>query len=92
MTVHRLKLWPQYFDAVAEETKTHEVRKEDHRRFAVGDILVLREFDPAPDAGYTGRVCIREVTHVLRDPQGQWLQPGVVVLSIRPLGGEDAND
>ena len=43
MTIHELKIWPQYFDAIASGIKTFEVRKDD-RGFAVGDTLVLKEW------------------------------------------------
>jgi len=92
MEVHVLKLWPEYFEAVASGAKTVELRREDDRHFAVGDVLVLREYRPAleemadalkdPDLPY-GRSVTVHVTHVLRDPDGRWHQPGVVALSIR---------
>jgi ASC-1-like (ASCH) protein len=46
MSEHTLKLWPQYFDAVADGRKRFEVRSTRDRTFAVGDVLVLREWDP----------------------------------------------
>ena len=59
-----LKTWPPYFEAVDKGIKPFEVRKDD-RGFAVGDVLWLREYDPATGA-YTGRECYRKVTYVLR--------------------------
>ena len=44
---HILKCWPNAFDAVASGAKTFEWRKDD-RGFEVGDILVLRKWNPAP--------------------------------------------
>lgn len=35
------------------------------------------------ELGYTGRSCRVRVTHVLRDSEGQWLQPDVAALSVR---------
>lgn len=43
---HDLKSWPGSFDAVASGAKKHEIRKAD-RPFAVGDDLVLREWNLA---------------------------------------------
>lgn len=104
--MHELKIWPEYFELVATGHKTVELRREDDRQFAVGDVLELREWDlqRLPEAvrrfwsglfqlsdevrfrfepqGYTGRECRVQVTHVLRDPEGRWLQSGVVALSI----------
>ena len=37
---HRLKTWPQYWDAVASGDKTFEVRRDD-RGFQKGDIVEL---------------------------------------------------
>lgn len=79
---HVLKIWPEHFQAVLDGLKTVELRREDTRRFAVGDRLILREWDPNTQA-YTGRETTVEVTHVLRDEAGQWLQPQVVALSFR---------
>lgn len=45
MTRHRLKTWPEYFQAVLEGRKKFEVRKFD-RDFKEGDILELVEYDP----------------------------------------------
>lgn len=37
------KIAPLYFDAIASGQKTVEIRREDETRFAVGDVLTLRE-------------------------------------------------
>jgi hypothetical protein len=47
MTTHTLKTWPVPFAAVLSGAKTHEIRKAD-RAFAVGDRLLLREWQDAP--------------------------------------------
>lgn len=43
---HYLKSWPGSFYAVADGRKKHEIRKAD-RPFAVGDSLVIEEWNPA---------------------------------------------
>ena len=43
--IHELKIWPQYYQAVADGSKTFEVRKND-RGFQKGDEVVLKEWDP----------------------------------------------
>lgn len=53
MKVHELKIWPSFFRAVSEGTKTYEIRKDD-RGFEVGDVLLLLEFR-AHVGEYTGR-------------------------------------
>jgi hypothetical protein len=42
---HELKIWPQFFRAVLNGSKTFELRKND-REFQSGDEVVLREWDP----------------------------------------------
>lgn len=87
-----MKIWPEHFTAVASGDKTVELRQEDDRQFDVGDVLVLREWISHNTLGlgiYTGRQVSVKVTHVLRDEEGRWLQPGVVALSIRVIPGEE---
>jgi hypothetical protein len=84
--MHVLKIWPEYFEAVVSQVKTVELRREEDRHFTVGDEILLREWDPQQHQ-YTQRQCRVQVTHVLRDPDGHWLQPGVVALSIRRVSG-----
>jgi hypothetical protein len=50
--VHELKTWPEPFGAMSRGEKRYEVRVDD-RGFRVGDLLHLREWEPATQA-YTG--------------------------------------
>jgi hypothetical protein len=85
--VHDLKCWPEPFAAVASGAKTYEIRVDD-RGYMVGDVLVLKEWDPAPDYvvptrahGYTGRSVRRVVTY--KTPGGAWSLPSnLCVLSL----------
>jgi hypothetical protein len=81
---HLLKTWPRYWQAVADGTKTFEIRKDD-RAFEVGDVLALLEWDPATGE-HTGRSLHRTVTYVLRDAEQFGVQPGFAVLGLN-LGG-----
>ncbi len=63
MTLHELKCWPGYFEAIKSGAKNFEVRRDD-RRFAVGDALLLREWDPDTQS-YSGRELSRWVTYVM---------------------------
>lgn len=77
MTLHRLKVWPEFFAALQDGTKTFEVRRDD-RLYAVGDTLHLEEFDV--EKGYTGRSLSVQVTYLLRE---HGLRRGFVVLGLK---------
>jgi len=80
MTTHVLKCWPEYYDAISEGKKRFEIRREDDRKFAVGDLLVLKEWDPNTQE-HLGHSYIVEVTYIVRGPA--WGIPeGLVVMSI----------
>ena len=80
--IHELKCWPEFFLPLKDRTKEFELRKND-RDYKVGDYLLLREFDPGFDDGYTGRKTYRQVQFVLsvdRAPDG--LKDGYVILGL----------
>lgn len=79
MAEHELRTWPEYFQAVRDGLKTFEVRKND-RFFQVGDILLLREYEPEPDK-YTGRQLKAIITYILDDFPG--LSSGWVVMGMK---------
>jgi len=60
---HNLKCWPQFFDEIASGRKKHDLRRADDRKFQVGDLLVLKEYDPEHER-YTGRAVMVEVTYI----------------------------
>lgn len=67
---HELKVWPSFYAAVRDGSKRFEVRSTRDRDFAVGDTLLLREWDPHEgatfeDQGYTGRAAKAEVIYVM---------------------------
>lgn len=93
---HELKTWPGPFEAMWQEQKRFEVRRDD-RGFEVGDRLHLREWNPAT-SDYTGRE-LRDVVvrYILRGDVavGFGVQPGYCVMSthiwsadchVRPAG------
>jgi hypothetical protein len=83
MQLHTLKTWPDQFTAVADGSKTFEIRRDD-RGFAVGDLLRLAEWDP-DTSRVTDRMVLRRVTHLLR---GFGLEDGYVALGLTDV--EDA--
>lgn len=71
MKTHKLKCWPDPFQAILVGAKAYEVRREDDRRFEVGDQLELLEVVPVVTDGLdsteaTGRRLIVLITHVTR--------------------------
>ena len=81
MTVHELKCWPEYFEALVTDRKKFELRKDD-RGFQVHDKLVIREWNPGT-TGYTGMALDFEVTYILRDHEG--LSPGWIIMGVEAL-------
>lgn len=43
-TRHEVKCWPEFYSAIKSGEKTFDLRNDD-RKYAVGDTLVLKEFD-----------------------------------------------
>jgi len=63
---HDLKIWPQYFAAVQDGSKTFEIRKND-RGFQKGDTVTLHEYDPNKEVEtlrYTGQKLFFKVGYV----------------------------
>lgn len=87
--IHELKCWPQFFDAIAEGRKRHDLRRSHDRDFEVGDRLRLREFDPR-EQEYTGREQVVRVTYVTSADlscalSDDALHPDYCILSIAPV-------
>lgn len=75
---HYLKIYPEYYEAVASKDKPFEVRKND-RNYKVGDKLILRE-------GYgrfTGRYITADVSYIL-DKQ-PFCPKGYVILGLKNI-------
>jgi len=86
VTWHELKCWPEPFEQMSSGAKTAEFRRDD-RGFAVGDMLLLREWHPGTKE-FTCRVhrC-GPITAITR---GFGIPDGFVMLSLsRPaLAGD----
>lgn len=79
--IHCLKAWPKPFADVVEGRKTFEYRLAD-RDFAVGDCLVLQEYNPEYDS-LTGEATAVRVTYIL--PGAQYGIPErYCIMSIEP--------
>lgn len=79
---HELKTWPAAFEPILRGTLTHQIRRKD-RSFAVGDFLLLREWDPKREVNdrYTGRAVRVTVTHI-SSPGTFGLPEEICVMSI----------
>lgn len=78
---HALKTWPEFFEAVLYGGKSFEIRKND-RDYKVGDLLILREWDPK-DQKYTGRRVEATVTYITDGGSLGCLTPGYICMGIK---------
>ena len=95
MTTHNLKTHPEYFQAIWDEKRNFELRRDDVG-FQVGDILHLQEWDPTRvspkdpldyDTWYTGRTSVRVITYILRASPADFGSPvpkGFCIMAIKP--------
>ncbi|MGL4760385.1 MAG: ASCH/PUA domain-containing protein [Sarcina sp.] len=81
MKQHELKILEEYFNALADGSKTFELRKND-RDFKVGDSLKLKEIK---DNSFTGRFLEYEVSYVLKGG-AYGLEEEYCILGIRLYG------
>lgn len=82
MKVHELKTWSVFYEKIIDGSKPFEVRNND-RKFQVGDILFLREYDPDAEE-YTGRSCQKKVTYILGD-NPFFQMNNTVIMGITPI-------
>ena len=77
---HKVKCWPEYFDAVKSGDKTFELRKND-RNYRAGDVLCLQAWDP--DTGlYVGAEYEVLITYTTTFVDA--LKDGFIAMGIRP--------
>ena len=89
MTLHTLKIYPEYYDAVRNGIKTFEIRKND-RDYKVGDTLRLREYDPIRYTEerdrFTSRATEVMVTYIItHDMFPDGIPEGYCVMGIRVI-------
>src|SRR5262245_36596847 len=94
MAEHMLKTWSNVFAAVKDGRKRFEWRRDD-RGFEVGDVLLVREWDPHAkdfvdiggfDEPFRPNELPVRVTYIARGNFG--IPPGYCVMSIEPLWAE----
>lgn len=86
MNTHSMKIWPEYLDALVSGAKKFEIRHTRDRHFEVGDILVLKEYDPTTET-YLDRVATVAVTYLIQGPK--WGLPDDMCVMSIVFGGVD---
>lgn len=82
MAEHDLKTWPSEWEAIARGAKTFEVRSNRDRDFAVGDVLLLRKYDPASrySGGLPGRYVSADGIEGVQDHQAATIRARVTYI------------
>ncbi|KKM13960.1 hypothetical protein LCGC14_1710920 [marine sediment metagenome] len=78
--IHKLKTWPEYYNAILTGEKNFEVRQYD-RDYNIGDVLHLIEYDPQSEKE-TGQEMKVEVTYIMTDDNPFIMIDGFVIMSI----------
>lgn len=76
---HQIRLGSEFFDDAESGRKDFELRKND-RDYRVGDTLEMMEFKDGRD---TGRICRKEVTHILEGFTG--LEDGYCIMGCKVI-------
>jgi len=79
--IHSIKCVNPFFEDVLAGKKTFEVRKND-RRYKVGDLLLLHEYNPEREI-YMKRRCLVEVTYMIKGSSLYGIRKGYAILGIR---------
>ncbi len=95
LNIHELKILPIYFEEVIKGNKTFEIRKDD-RDFNVGDILLLKEYDPDEiyfdiddkETHFSGKKILRKISYILKDIPSLGLKQGYVLLAVKELDSD----
>lgn len=79
-TVHELKIAPEYYYVVASGKKNFEIRQND-RRYRVGDIVRMKQWDEKDGYDFDLPVLERQITYVTDYAQ----KHGYVVFGMKPV-------
>lgn len=74
--IHKLKILPQYFQAVVDGKKKFEIRNNSDRDFHEGDTVILQEW--SEDSGFTGFQITKQIGFMTDFGQ----KPGYVVFGL----------
>jgi hypothetical protein len=81
--IHRLKIDPEYYEAIFSGEKTFEVRYND-RNYIQGDFIIFDETEHNNREKYTGRILYARIGYVLDDFHG--LTNGFCAFSLKDVG------
>lgn len=89
MTIHHVKSWSHFFDAITDGSKKHDLRKND-RNYQVGDDIILEKYDNI-NGRYTGDMLVCSVTYITSNVvpcafSSAVLPPDYCILSLQPYG------
>lgn len=89
MKTHELKSHPHFFEALKRGDKNFEIRRND-RNYQRGDMLTIRGYDPTFGL-MLGEPALRfVVTYMMNCEDFPAIQPGFVIMGIKPLDGREA--
>ena len=77
---HELDIYAKYFIAVADGTKTFEVREKRDRNFKIGDWLLLKEIDET-SLLYTVKTILKQISYILDNEN--YCKKGYVILGLK---------
>ena len=93
MTIHRLKIFPVYFEAVLNGSKRFEIRWNMDRGFQTGDTIILQEHSnelPHVPNKYTGREIMGLITYVTNYEQKEnYVVFGFTIISEQESGFDE---
>ena len=84
MQTHKLKCWPEIFEAFVECKKTFDIRFND-RDYQVGDIIKMREWNP-DNKEHSGRGLDFKIVYITRGLFDQ-LKANMIVIQLEPIEG-----
>lgn len=87
MTTYNVKSWTHFFQAIKRGDKLHDMRDLRDRKYKVGDVLILQEYDPFKGE-YTGDTCRVKITYITSADtpcafSSSALAPGYCILSLK---------
>lgn len=89
--VHELKTWPEWFESATVGGRNFEIRRYD-RDFQIGDILVLKEYQPGRTGfpgGFTNREVHKRITTLMKGREAG-ISEGYIAMGLEEVNdGED---